>query len=94
MKTRMGLTVSMANDAFVRDPRGELARVLMTALESIDRRGLGDMILRDLNGNSVGEVRFEDVRECETCFWMDSVAKCAECVDRDNWQECQIELGQ
>jgi hypothetical protein len=57
MKTFI-LTFDMGNAAFDDDARVEVARILQTAANSIDDRGLPseghETTLRDINGNRIG----------------------------------------
>lgn len=51
------ITIDLGNDAFTDDRYTEIARILKTAANRIERDGETDFRLRDNNGNTVGAVR-------------------------------------
>lgn len=58
---KMTVKVKMSNSAFGDDDfeaAQELARILREAADKLERNGLEHVILRDVNGNKVGEVSF------------------------------------
>jgi hypothetical protein len=54
---KLTITISTENDAFTDDPRGELAGILEVLTKRLRYSGEEDnvFILRDINGNRVGE---------------------------------------
>lgn len=54
------ITIAMDNAAFDEEPASELARILRGAADGIEADGNCDRKLRDINGNVVGAMRFEE----------------------------------
>lgn len=74
---KMTMSIEMTNDAF-HDPGPELARILKDMTDSIINQGTKDRIIRDINGNSVGSMKFEENEKNYEVFhrtgWVDNPA--------------------
>lgn len=49
------ITINTENAAFEGDPTVEVVRILYQLMHDIEKRGLSEYNLRDINGNKVGE---------------------------------------
>lgn len=50
------LRIKTTNDAFAEDPNAEIARILRSAADLVER-GFSEGVLVDYNGNKVGEFK-------------------------------------
>lgn len=55
------IIINMDNDAFWEEPMTEIARILRQAADKAEDRGLvGSGLVRDVNGNTVGQWSIEE----------------------------------